>query len=184
MHTITKISSPSTPFAFGRFAIIFLLLIFYAWALVDVYDFQIMGANPGMQPWEMTSMAATCCVVGLVLIAALLAQMRGEPSDFFLIFYLSIVATSYLTLHSVLGRVSDEHFLMFLGIIVLPIFCINIFRTLLPGLRFAGFLSPGLIHGLVVALVLVSVVGGYLNSPSTAGFGIDDSHLRLSLIHI
>lgn len=167
-----------TSFAFGRFVVLSVVLLFYAWALVDTYDFQIAGGNPGMLPLTISNVALVSGLLGLLLLAVLLAQVRGQPSDFFLIFYSAIVVVSYLSLHSLLGEVNEKDFLFFALIVISPLVVVKLFGAILPEFRCSGFVSPAFIQNAVIVIVIFAVIGGFLSAPSSVGFGIDDSHLR------
>lgn len=178
MQTLAHSDSPNVPFAFGRFLGILILLVIYTWALVDTYDSQIAEANTGMFPRVMTNLAWTYCLVVTFWLATLLAKARGEPSDFFLIFYCSIVLISFLVLHSVSEEVDDQMLTTFLALLIAPVAALAIFKKLVPRVKMIGVLNSSAVQNLVVGVLCLTLLATFSNAPASAGFGLDNSYTR------
>lgn len=152
--------------------------MFYTWALIDTYDRQIALANTGMFPLITTNLAWIYCLVVTFWLASVLAKARGEPSDFFLIFYCSIVLISFLVLHSVAEEVDDRRLTIFLAFLIVPVLALAIFKKFIPRLKLVGILSSHTVQNLVVGVVCLTLLAALSNAPASAGFGLDNSYTR------
>lgn len=178
MQMLAQSHPSNVPFAFGRFLGILILLVFYTWALVDTYDHQIAEANTGMFPLVVSHLGWGYCLVVTFWLARVLAKARGEPSDFFLIFYCSIVLISFLVLHSLAEDVDDQRLTMFLAFLIVPVVTLTIFKKFIPRLKVAGLLSSRAVQNLVVGVVCLTLLAAFSNAPASAGFGLDNSYTR------
>lgn len=164
----------------NRFLVILILYIMYAGALISTYTTQLAEANAytGMQPWNMSLSGWLWLLGGLPVIGWITYRIKGVPSDFFLLFYGAIAVVSFLTLHSVSGKVEDGMLLPAIVIMFLPLLAIEIFKKIIPAIKIKGALSSGQVSGLIFCIVLFVVAVAFMNHPSSAGFSLDDSHER------
>ena len=96
----------------NKFLSILFLYVIYALAVIHTYDFQIAEANAyaGMQPWELTSAGWAILVIFLPPMAFMASRIKGDPSDFFVIFYAAIPVMSFNGADFSRQYLSSEHF--------------------------------------------------------------------------
>lgn len=131
-----------------------------------------------MFPLVMTDLAWSYCLVVTFWLARVLAKAKGEPSDFFLIFYCSIVLISFLVLHSVAEEVDDQRLTTFLAFLIVPVVALAIFKKFIPRVKAVGLLNSRAVQNLVVGVVCLTLLAAFSNAPASAGFGLDNSYAR------
>ena len=172
---------PQAPALRGnKFLSMLFLYVIYAWALINTYDFQLAEANAyaGMQPWEMTSAGWVLLAIALPLIALMALRIKGDPSDFFVIFYSAIPVISFLTLTSTSGKINNAILLPSLFIIVFPLFVILIIQYLLPQFKWRGVVRSIIIERVLLGLLFAVIMFTYINATASAGFDIAASYER------
>jgi hypothetical protein len=141
---------------------------------------QLEEANFGMHSWDMSIDGLIIMVIGILIIAWRLASLKGEPSDFFLVFYSLIVLISFLSLYSVSGKISDKILVPAVFILFAPLLTVSAFREMMQPFRvsFKGIISSSHVERVVFCLVFAVIVLAYFNSPSATGFDITESYVR------
>jgi hypothetical protein len=150
------------------------LYSFCAVAVITTYVVQIGEANyyTGMQPWEMNTPGFGVLVVGLILIIMISMQTRGLPSEFFLVFYSSIVVLSFVSLNPSSGTVDWLRLLFSFQLILVPLIVVWIAGQLKFKIRFNGLLSSRVVEGIVFVIVLLVAALAALHPPSSASMDI------------
>jgi len=150
------------------------LYVVYVFALINTYDFQLAEANAyaGMKPWEMTSAGWVVLAIALPLIALMVSRIKGNPSDFFVLFYSAIPVVSFLSLTSTSGKINNSIFLPSFLIVVFPLLAIWVIQYLLPKLRWRGVVPSIIIVRVFFGILLVVIVFTSFNAPASVGFDI------------
>ena len=157
-----------------RFSKVFALYTICTVAVITTYVFQIADANyyTGMQPWTMSMPGMWILVTGLLLIITISMQTRGLPSEYFLIFYSSIVVLSFVSLNSSSGTVDGLRLLFSFQLILVPLIAVWIAGQLKFKVGFNGLLSPRVVEGIVFGIVLFVSAMAALRHPSSSGMDI------------
>lgn len=148
--------------------------------LLVVYMGQIGEANAyvGMQPWDMSLAGYAGFLIGFPIVAWIVARTRGRPSDFFRLFYGTIVVNSFLVLHPVIGPLSAIEIFAGIAILLLPLLMIEVLDGILPAIRTRGVIGSVWIEWLLLLLLLSVVIAAAIRPPESAGFGLDVSYDR------
>ena len=156
------------------------LCVVYIWTIIHTYDFQIAEANTyaGMQSWEMTIANWICLSIIVPTIAVVISRLKGNPSDFFLIFYSFIPVFSFYSLISTSGKISDDLLLSSFVIILFPLLALLVVKNFMPKIKWRGFISAKIIDQALLGILFLVVSYSYFNSPLSAGFDIDSSYER------
>lgn len=158
----------------NKFLSMLFLYVIYAWVIIHTYDFQIAEANAyaGMQPWEMTFAGWVILVITLPLMALMATRVKGNPSDYFVIFYSAIPVISFFALTSTSGKINNSIFLPSLLIIVFPLLAIWGLKYLIPEITWRGFVPSIIIERALLGILFAVIMFSYFNSPVSAGFDI------------
>ena len=156
------------------------LYVIYVFAFINTYDFQIAEANAyaGMKPWEMTFAGWVALAIALPLIALMASRIKGNPSDFFVLFYFSIPVISFLSLTSTSGKINNSIWLPSLLTLVFPLLTIWVIQYLLPKLRCRGFVPSIIIERVFLGILFVVIMFSCVNLPASAGFDITAVYVR------
>lgn len=148
--------------------------------LLIAYTGQIGEANAymGMQPWDMSVAGYIGFLIGLPIVAWIVSRAKERPSDFFRVFYGTIVVTSFLALHPVTGAFSVTEIFTGILLLFLPFLMIEILDTVLPAIKIRGMVGSAWIELVLVLALLLVVASAATRSPASAGFGLDVSHHR------
>jgi hypothetical protein len=149
-------------------------------AMLVAYMGQIGEDNAylGMQPWDM-SLAGYCgLLIGLPIVASVVASTRGRPSDFFRLFYAAIVVNSFLVLHPVIGPLSAVEIFAGIALLMLPLLTIEVLDAILPAIKVRGFIRSAWLEWILLLALLLVVIGAAIRPPESAGFGLDVSYDR------
>lgn len=148
--------------------------------LLFTYTGQIGEANAymGMQPWDMTVAGYAGFLIGLPVLAWIVSKASGRPSDFFRLFYGTIVVTSFLVLHPVSGHFSASEIFTGIVLLFLPFLMIEVLDAILPSIKTRGLVASGWIEMLLVLALLLVMVSAAARPPASAGFGLDVSYDR------
>jgi hypothetical protein len=158
----------------NKFLNMLFLYVIYARVMIHTYDFQLAEANAyaGMQPWEMTFAGWVILVITLPLMAFMATRVKGNPSDFFVIFYSSIPVISFFALTSTSGKIKDTILLPSLLIIVFPLLTIWVIQYLIPKITWRGFVPSKIIERALLGILFSVIMFSYISSPASAGFDI------------
>ena len=158
----------------NKFLSMLFLYVIYAWVMIHTYDFQLAEANAyaGMQPWDMTFAGWVILVIILPLMAFMATRIKGNPSDFFVIFYSAIPVISFFALTSTSGKIKNSILLPSLLIIVFPLLTIWAIQYLIPKIKWRGFVSSIIIERVLLGILFAVIMFSYVNSPASAGFDI------------
>lgn len=164
----------------NKFLSMLFLYVIYAWVMIHTYDFQLAEANAyaGMQPWEMTFSGWVILVITLPLMAFMATRIKGNPSDFFVIFYSAIPVISFFALTSTSGKINNSILLPSLLIIVFPLLAIWALQYLIPKITWRGFVPSIIIERALLGILFSVIMFSYVNSPASAGFDIITSSDR------
>jgi hypothetical protein len=132
----------------------------------------------GMQPWDMSVAGYVAFVLGVPLVAWIVSRTKGRPSDFFRLFYGTIVIISFLVLHPVIGPLSATEIIAGIVILFLPLLMIEILDAVLPAVKIKGMVGSAWIEWLLMLVLLLVVVGALARPPESSGFGLDASYDR------
>lgn len=132
----------------------------------------------GMQPWDMSAAGYAGFLIGLPVVAWAVSRTRGRPSDFFRLFYGTIVVNSFLVLHPISGPLSVTEVFAGITILLLPLLVIDMLNAIVPAIRFRGVIGSAWIEWLLLSLLMVVVIAAALRPPASAGFGLDVSYDR------
>lgn len=148
--------------------------------MVIVYTGQIGEDNAylGMQPWDMSVAGYAAFLIGLPFIAWIISNSRERPSDFFRLFYGTIVVNSFLVLHSVSGFLSATEIFAGVAILLFPLLMIEVLDAILPALKIRGLIRSSWLECLLLAVLLGVVIAAAISPPASAGLGLDDSYDR------
>jgi hypothetical protein len=164
------------------FLTLLFLYIVYCWVIIHTYDFQLAEQNAyvGMQPWAMTSVGWGALAITLLFAVRTASRVRGNPSDFFVVFYSAIPVISLLSLISTSGKINNQILLPSLLIIIFPLLMIQsvFFKYLVPKLTWRGLVASIFIERLILAILLTVIMYLYVNSPVSAGFDMGTSWIR------
>lgn len=158
----------------NKFLSMLFLYVIYVFALVNTYDFQIADANAyaGMKPWEMTSAGWAVLAIALPLIALMASRIKGNPSDFFVLFYSAIPVISFLSLTSTSGKINNSILLPSLLIVIFPLLAIWVIQYLLPKLRWRGVVPSAIIERVFLGILFLVIMFSCVNAPASVGFDI------------
>jgi hypothetical protein len=161
------------------FSMLFLYVI-YVGAMIHTYDFQLAEENAyaGMQPWDMTFTGWVILVIILLLIALMASRIKGNPSDFFVIFYSAIPVISLFALTSTSGKINNSILLPSLLIIIFPLLTIWAIQYFIPKITWRGFVPSIIIERALLGIFFAVIMFSYVNSPASAGFDIITSYTR------
>jgi hypothetical protein len=164
----------------NSFISIFFLYAIYVLAIIHTYVFQIADENAyaGMQPWVMTAAGWVCLGIILPLMAFIASRVKGNPSDFFVIFYSAIPVVSFCTLTSTSGKISNSILLPSLAVIISPLVPIFILQYLVPKIKWRGIVSSTIIERVLLGILFLVIMYSYVNSPESTGFDIISSYNR------
>lgn len=164
----------------NKFLSMLFLYVIYVWAMIHTYDFQIAEENAyaGMQPWEMTSAGWVILAIALPLIAFMASRIKGNPSDFFVIFYSAIPVISFFALTSTSGKINNSILLPSLLIIIFPLLAIWVLQYLIPKIRWSGVVRSIIIERVLLGILFAVIMFSYVNAPTSAGFDIITSYDR------
>jgi len=164
----------------NKFLSMLFLYVIYAWVIIHTYDFQIAEENAyaGMQPWEMTLAGWVILAIVLPLIAFIASRIKGNPSDFFVIFYSAIPMISFFTLTSTSGKINNSILLPSLLIIIFPLLAIWALQYLIPKIRWSGVVPSIFIERALLGILFTVIMFSYVNAPTSAGFDIITSYDR------
>ena len=148
--------------------------------LLLAYTGQIGEANAymGMQPWDMSVAGYFGFAVGWPAVAWIVSRTQGRPSDFFRLFYGTIVATSFLVLHPVTGAFAATEIFTGVVLLFLPFVMMEVLDSVLPTIKIRGVVGSAWIELLIVLVLLLVVASAAARPPSSAGFGLDVSYDR------
>ncbi|MBE0603506.1 MAG: hypothetical protein IH611_07745, partial [Deltaproteobacteria bacterium] len=157
-----------------RFLNVFTLYSLCTVAVITTYVFQVGDDNyyAGMQQWSMDTLCLVILIAGLLLIILIAAQTKGMPSDFFLVFYSSIVVLSFLTLNSSSGAIDGLQLLFSFQLILLPLVAAWIVGKLNFRLSIKGLLSPKAVEWIIFGIVLAVAALAARNPPASAGMDL------------
>lgn len=102
-----------------------------------------------------------------------------RPSDFFFFFHAFLVLVPYIILHPAGSSSNDGPFILFLFILVLPLFTLLLIRELkikIPSFR--KWIGEGLGYYLVAFFSVLVVFLALMNAPSSSGFDMATSYVR------
>lgn len=158
----------------NKFLSMLFLYVIYVFALINTYDFQIAEANAyaGMKPWEMTFAGWVILAIALPLIALMVSRIKGNPSDFFVIFYSAIPVISFFTLTSTSGKINKIILLPSSLIVFFPLFAILAFQYLMPKLKWRGVVHSIIIERVLLGILSAVIMFSYFYAPASAGFDI------------
>jgi len=158
----------------NKFLSMLFLYVIYAWIMIHTYDFQLAEANAyaGMQPWEMTFAGWVILVIALPLMAFMATRIKGNPSDFFVIFYSAIPVISFFALTSASGKIKNSILLPSLLIIFFPLLTLWAIQYLIPKIKWRGFVPSIIIERVLFGILFSVIIFSYVNSPASAGFDI------------
>ena len=141
---------------------------------------QIGEANEymGMQPWHMDLPGYLLLLGGLPLLAWFNRRGVQGPSDFFRLFYCNIVLLSFLVLHPVAGPLPASTVYRGAAALFAPMVALAWLGRAIPPLRVYGPIKPEWSGIMGILLVVAVMLGVAVIAPDSAGFGIDDSHVR------
>jgi hypothetical protein len=164
----------------SSFIRVLLLLLTCSIILLLTYTEQLADANEymGMQAWEMTELGYFLYLIGLPIIAYITTKFRGIPSDFFCLFYCTIAILSYLIFHTITGPLTANVIIFGWLILFAPLISIQVWRKLLPPIKFNGQLNSNLIELIVLTSTIFILFFSIIYSPASASFGLDDSYDR------
>jgi hypothetical protein len=164
----------------NKFFSMFFLCVIYVWAMIHTYVSQIAEENAyaGMQPWEMTSTGWVILAIILPLIALISSRIKGNPSDFFVNFYLAISVISFFVLTSTSGKIKDFVLILSLLIIFFPLLVMWVLQYLIPKIRWFGVIPSAIIERTLIAILFTVIIFSYFNAPVSAGFDIITSYDR------
>ena len=164
----------------NKFLSMVFLYVIYAWVMIHTYDFQLAEENAyiGMQPWEMTSAGWVILVITLPLMAFMASRIKGNPSDFFVIFYSAIPVISFFALTSTSGKINNSILLPSSLIIVFPLLAIWALQYLIPKITWRGVVPSIIIERALLGILFAVIIFSYVNSPASAGFDIITSSDR------
>jgi len=161
-----------------RFWKLFLLFSICIIAVIVTYVFQIGEDNyfAGMQPWSMGVLGIFVLFVGILLLIMIFMWTRGFPSDFFLIFYSSIVVISFISLNSSSGTIDGLQLIFAMQLIFIPLLATWIagqisFQFNLQ-LKYQGVLKPKIVDGIIFGIVFLVSAWAAMNPPASAGFDL------------
>lgn len=148
--------------------------------LIVTYTGQIGEANAylGMQPWDMSAAGYVGFAVGWPFVAWIVSRTKGRPSDFFRLFYGTIVVTSFLALHPVTGLFSAVEIFVGMVLLFLPLLAVELLDATIPAIKFRGLIGPAWFEWLLVFALLFVVASAAVQPPDSAGFGLDASYDR------
>lgn len=172
---------PSVPFLrHNKFFSMLFLYIIYVWIIIHTYIFQIAEENEyaGMQPWEMTSVGWAILAIIMPLLALIATRIKGNPSDFFVIFYSAIPVISFFSLTSISGKINNSILLPSLFIIIFPLFVLWLFQHIIPKIRWIGVVPSSVIERILLGMLSAVIMFSYFNAPLSAGFDIITSYDR------
>jgi hypothetical protein len=163
----------------SRILEIFLYLI-YLGALIIPHSVQVseMNAYIGMKEWAIGVYGYMFLFFCVGMSVFLLFRKYFVPSDFFVILYFLIVITPFFALYSASGFVSEEMIPIAFVILALPLLPLLLIKTVSLKFLKISLLSEKHICYLLLVLVGMVTVITYFKSPSSAGFGIQDSYER------
>jgi len=158
----------------------FFLYVIYVGIIIHTYDFQLAEQNAyaGMQPWVMTSAGWVILVIFLPFMALMASRIKGNPSDFFVIFYSAIPVISFIALTSTSGKINNSILLPSIFIIILPLLAIWVLQYLLPKIRWHGIVPSIVIERALLGILFSVFIYSYVNAPASAGFNIITSYDR------
>ena len=164
----------------NKFLSMLFLYVIYAWVIIHTYDFQLAEANAyaGMQPWKMTFAGWVILVITLPLMAFMATRVKGNPSDFFVIFYSAIPVISFFTLTSTSGKINNSILLPSLLIIVFPLLAIWGLKYLIPKITWRGFVPSIIIELALLGIFFAVIIFSYVHAPTSAGLDIISSNDR------
>ncbi|MDP3163929.1 MAG: hypothetical protein Q8N06_00565 [Hydrogenophaga sp.] len=148
--------------------------------LLLTYTGQIGEANAymGMQPWDMSVAGYFGFAIGLPVVAWIVSMTKGRPSDFFRVFYGTIVVTSFLVLHPVSGRFSAPEIFTGIVFLFLPFVMIEALDAILPTIKIRGVIGASWLELLIVLVLLFVMLNAAARPPASAGFALDVSYDR------
>lgn len=158
----------------NKFLSMLLLYITYVWVMIHTYDFQIAEQNAygGMQPWEMTFVGWVLLIIALPLIAFMASRIKGNPSDFFLVFYSAIPLISLLALTSTSGKINNFVLLPALLVLTFPLFATLTLRYLMPKIRWSGVVSSNIVERVLLGILFLTILFSYFKAPASASFDV------------
>ena len=180
MVAIQKITIKASNSALKNFFSLLILFVIYTWSVIHTYDYQIAEANlyAGMQPWILTAAGWFYLSIILILLSFITSRLRGNPSDFFIIFYSVIPIVSFFTLTSTSGMINDSILFPSMIVIVIPLVSIFLTKYFFPSIRWHGIVTSKIIDKILMCILLCVVFYTYLNSPASAGFDVLSSYDR------
>ena len=163
-----------------RFLFILPFYLVFVFSLIHTYEFQIQEENAymGMQAWEMSFVGWFLLVVGIPFIALFVSRLRGNPSDFFIIFYSFITIISFLTLHSVNGEINDLMLFLSVSILIFPLMFVSTAKLFILRFKFDGIFDSTKIEHFICFILFLTIIYSYLNPTASAGFEVIDSYYR------
>lgn len=159
---------------------LFFCYVTVVYALIATYVFQISETNAytGLIPISI-SFVNICYLVAVILFAVIVEMyLVGNPSDFFISLYVTVVLISLATFYNVSGYISDEALLYWFFILALPIVSILIFENFIPVISFRGVFSQVYIDKIISTVLILALIVSYFNRPESAGFSIEDAYTR------
>ena len=132
---------------------------------------QIGEANEymGMQPWHMDLAGYLLLLGGLPLLAWLNRRGAQGPSDFFRLFYCSIVLLSFLVLYPVAGPLPVLTLYLGAAALFAPMVALAWLGRAIPPLRVYGPIKPEWSSVLGIVLVVAVMLGVAVIAPDSAG---------------
>jgi hypothetical protein len=180
MIAIQKVNKQASALSRNRFLSLLLLYLIYMWAIIHTYDFQIAEANAyaGMHPWEMTTTGWIYLTIVSLFLVFITSRLKGNPSDFFVIFYSAIPLISVCTLTSTSGKISESILLPSLAIIIFPLVSVFVVQYFFPKIKWRGIVSSMIVDKALLGILFLAIGYSYINSPESAGFDITSSYDR------
>ncbi len=167
-----------------RFSKVFALYTVCTVAVITTYAFQIAEDNyfAGMQPWGMGLLGFCVLATGILLMITISMWTRGLPSEFFLIFYSSIVVISFISLNSSSGTIDGMRLIFGMQMIFIPLFVAwiasQISAQLNLQLKYKGVLSSNIVNIMIFSIISLVSVWAAMHPPESAGFDLISSFDR------
>ncbi len=180
MVAIQKTNKRAQIIGRNKFIRLFFSYIIYTWAIIHTYDSQIAESNAyaGMFPWEMTIAGWICMSIIFPVLVLITSNLKGYPSDFFIIFYSAIPILAFCTLTSTSGKITNNILLPSLFVVVLPLFSLIAMKKFFPKIKWRGIISSKIIDQVLLVVLLLVIAYSYMYSPESAGFDIINSYDR------